>query len=269
MHPCSHHGIGNIAPATEAGLLRIVTSALNRALDAASPAEIIDAAVHSVPRGKLAVVSSFGTESAVLLKHVADVDRSLPVLFLDTGWLFPETLAYRDTLVARLGLTDARTIRPENSAVAEQDPDADLWSRDPDACCNLRKVAPLAAELSGFDAWINGRKRFQGGNRSALPLVEVEGSRLKFNPLAQVSPAELAAAFDEAGPAAPSARASRLHVSRLHAVHECKRAGRGTARRPLARPRQDRVRHPHRRAAGGRAGVGFSPKTCLLPWRGR
>ena len=199
MHPCSHHGIGNIAPATEAGLLRIVTSALNRALDAASPAEIIDAAVHSVPRGKLAVVSSFGTESAVLLKHVADVDRSLPVLFLDTGWLFPETLAYRDTLVARLGLTDVRTIRPENSAVAEQDPDADLWSRNPDACCNLRKVAPLAAELSGFDAWINGRKRFQGGNRSALPLVEVEGSRLKFNPLAQVSPAELAAAFGEAG----------------------------------------------------------------------
>jgi phosphoadenosine phosphosulfate reductase len=199
MHPCSHHGIGNIAPATEAGLLRIVTSALNRALDAASPAEIIDAAVHSVPRGRLAVVSSFGTESAVLLKHVADVDRSLPVLFLDTGWLFPETLAYRDTLAARRGLTDVRTIRPENSAVAEQDPDADLWSRNPDACCNLRKVAPLAAELSGFDGWINGRKRFQGGNRSALPPVEVEGSRLKFNPLAQASPAELAAAFGEAG----------------------------------------------------------------------
>jgi len=199
MHPCVHQNIGNIAPATEAGLLRMVTTALNRALVAASPAEIIDAAVHAVPRGKLAVVSSFGTESAALLKYVADVDRSLPVLFLDTGWLFPETIAYRDTLIERLGLADVRTIKPDNSAVAKRDPDADLWSRDPDACCNLRKVAPLAAELSSFDGWINGRKRFHGGERSALPVVEVEGSRLKFNPLVQASPAELAAVFDDAG----------------------------------------------------------------------
>ena len=198
MHPCVHHNIGNIAPATEAGLLRMVTAALNRALDAASPAEIIDAAVHAVPRGKLAVVSSFGTESAVLLKHVADVDRSLPVLFLDTGWLFPETLAYRDTLIERLGLTDVRTIKPDSGEVARHDPDADLWSRNPDACCNLRKVMPLGAEMASFDAWINGRKRFQGGTRSALPPVEVEGARLKFNPLARATPAELAATFDQA-----------------------------------------------------------------------
>jgi phosphoadenosine phosphosulfate reductase len=199
MHPCVHQNIGNIVPATEAGLLRMVTTALNRALVAASPTEIIDAAVHAVPRGKLAVVSSFGTESAALLKYVADVDRSLPVLFLDTGWLFTETLAYRDTLVERLGLTDVRTIKPDNGAVAKRDPDADLWSRDPDACCNLRKVAPLATELSSFDGWINGRKRFHGGARGALSVVEVEGSRLKFNPLAQASPTELAAVFDEAG----------------------------------------------------------------------
>jgi phosphoadenosine phosphosulfate reductase len=120
------------------------------------------------------------------------------VLFLDTGWLFPETLAYRDTLIERLGLTGVRTIKPDNSALAKHDPDADLSSRDPDACCNLRKVAPLGAEMLPFDAWINGRKRFHGGKRSALPLVEVEGARLKFNPLANATPAELAAAFDEA-----------------------------------------------------------------------
>lgn len=199
MHPCVHQNIGNVTPATEAGLLRMVTTALNRALAAASPAEIIDAAAHAVPRGKLAVVSSFGTESAVLLKYVADIDRSLPVLFLDTGWLFPETLAYRDTLVERLRLADVRTIRPDNPTVTGRDPDADLWSRDPDACCNLRKVAPLATALSAFDGWINGRKRFHGAERSALSVVEVEGSRLKFNPLAQASPAELADVFDEAG----------------------------------------------------------------------
>jgi phosphoadenosine phosphosulfate reductase len=178
--------------------LRIVTAALNRALDAADPAEIIAAAVHSVPRGRLAVVSSFGIESAVLLKHVADVDRTLPVLFLDTGWLFPETLAYRDLLVQRLGLTDVRTITPPPTALATRDPAADLWSRDPDACCNLRKVIPLAAEIGAFDAWINGRKRYQGGQRGDLDLVEVEGARLKFNPLARATPADLDAVFERA-----------------------------------------------------------------------
>jgi phosphoadenosine phosphosulfate reductase len=178
--------------------LRIVTAALNRALDAAGPAEIIAAAVHSVPRERLAVVSSFGIESAVLLKHVADVDRTLPVLFLDTGWLFPETLAYRDLLVARLGLTDVRTITPSPAALATRDPAADLWSRDADACCNLRKVIPLAAEIGAFDAWINGRKRYHGGLRGGLDLVEVEGARLKFNPLARATPADLDALFEQA-----------------------------------------------------------------------
>jgi phosphoadenosine phosphosulfate reductase len=197
MHSCIHPNAA-VTPGSEAGLLRIVTSALSRALDTASPAEIIAAAVHSVPRGRLAVVSSFGTESAVLLKHVADIDRALPVLFLDTGWLFPETLAYRDLLVERLGLTNVRTISPQPASLAAADPAADLWSRDADACCDLRKVVPLADELAAFDAWINGRKRYQGGRRSELAPVEIEGARLKFNPLARVTPAEVDAVFAQA-----------------------------------------------------------------------
>src|SRR5262249_14590861 len=106
---------------------------------------------------------------------------------------------YRDTLVERLRLTDVRTIKPDDGAIAKRDAAADLWSRDPDACCNLRKVAPLATALSSFDGWINGRKRLHGGERSARPGVQVQGSRLKFNPLVQASAAELAAVFDEAG----------------------------------------------------------------------
>src|SRR5262249_34753540 len=147
-------------------------AALSHDLKEASPAEIISLALRSVRAGRLAVVSSFGTESAVLLKFVADVDRSLPVLFLDTAWLFKETLAYRDLLVAHLGLTDVRT---------------PLCLRDHDACCAIRKVAPLAAELASFDGWINGRKRYQGGERGRLPTVEADGIRLKFNPLAHLS----------------------------------------------------------------------------------
>lgn len=178
-----------------ANLTAVTAAKLNDALERASPAEIVAAAQQTVAPQHLAVASSFGIESATLLKIVADADPAIPVLFLDTDWLFPETLAYRDTLVAQLGLKDVRTITPSREAVTERDPARDLWSVDPDACCHLRKVEPLAEALESFDAWINGRKRYQGGERSAIPVVETEGSRLKFNPLARTTPAEIAKMF--------------------------------------------------------------------------
>ena len=169
-------------------------AALDARLNDASPADIIRAAVEAVGREKLALVSSFGTESAALLKFAADVDPAIPVVFLDTGWLFEETLAYRNTLIDHLGLTDVRTIHPLTEDVARQDADRELWLTDPDACCHLRKVEPLTRALAPFDAWLNGRKRFQGGARAAIPVVERDGERLKFNPLANVTAEELKAA---------------------------------------------------------------------------
>ena len=160
---------------------------LDRALRDASPAEVIAAALQTVGREHLAVVSSFGTESAALLKVMADVDPAIPVVFLDTGWLFEETLAYRDTLIAMLGLRDVRSIKPLEDTLSRQDPDRELWFSDPDACCRIRKVEPLARALAPFSAWINGRKRFQGGLRADIPVVEQDGVRLKFNPFAIVS----------------------------------------------------------------------------------
>ncbi len=160
---------------------------LDRALGDASPAEVIAAALQTVGREHLAVVSSFGTESAALLKVMADVDPAIPVVFLDTGWLFEETLAYRDTLIATLGLRDVRSIKPLEETLSRQDPDRELWFSDPDACCRIRKVEPLARALAPFSAWINGRKRFQGGLRADIPVVEQDGVRLKFNPFANVS----------------------------------------------------------------------------------
>lgn len=164
----------------------------------ASPAEIIAAALKTVGRDKLALVSSFGTESATLLKVMADVDPAIPVIFLDTGWLFEETLAYRDTLIATLGLKDVRSIRPAEETLSRDDPDRDLWFSDPDACCRIRKVEPLARALKPFDAWLNGRKRFQGNSRADIPVVEQDGARLKFNPFANVSREELEAIFARA-----------------------------------------------------------------------
>jgi phosphoadenosine phosphosulfate reductase len=138
--------------------------------------------------GCLAVVSSFGAESAIVLAHVAEIDRRTPVLFLDTGRLFDETLRYRDQLVRRLGLEDVRSISPNPDRVASEDRLSLLWLDDPDRCCAIRKVEPLIGALDGFTAWVSGRKRYQGGSRAALPAFETDGAgRVKINPLANWS----------------------------------------------------------------------------------
>jgi phosphoadenosine phosphosulfate reductase len=156
-------------------------------------AELIDLVVHRLFPGEIAVVSSFGAESAVLLDLVAEVSTAVPILFVDTDKLFEETLVHRDRLVERLGFTDVRTIRPDPVAVATRDPDGWLWSADPDACCALRKVAPLAGAIAPFAAWISGRKRFQASTRAAIPTFEADGARIKVNPLAAWEPSALAA----------------------------------------------------------------------------
>ena len=171
---------------------------LDRALRNQSPAAVIAAALQAVGRERLAVVSSFGTESAALLKVMAEVDPAIPVIFLDTGWLFEETLAYRDTLIATLGLRDVRSVKPLEETLSREDPDRELWFSDPDACCRIRKVEPLARALAPFSAWINGRKRFQGGLRADIPVVEDDGARLKFNPFANTSREEIEAIYSQA-----------------------------------------------------------------------
>jgi phosphoadenosine phosphosulfate reductase len=120
----------------------------------------------------------------------------VPVLFLDTGKHFPETLAYRDLLVARLGLTDFRNLRPDPELLAKRDATELRWSYDPDGCCEIRKVLPLETGLAGIDATITGRKAFQASTRAALPRFELDGDRLKINPLADWSKADLDAYFE-------------------------------------------------------------------------
>jgi len=183
-----------VSSALPAGVLPAADE-LDRALCDASPHEVIAAALKAVGRDQLALVSSFGTESAALLKVMADVDPSIPVVFLDTGWLFEETLAYRDTLIEKLGLRDVRSIKPDEATLSREDGERELWFSDPDACCRIRKVEPLARALKPFAAWINGRKRFQGGLRAAIPVVEADGTRLKFNPFANVLREEIEAIF--------------------------------------------------------------------------
>ena len=186
---------------------------LDRALRDGSPAEVISAALKTVGREHLALISSFGIESAALLKVMADVDPAIPVIFLDTGWLFEETLAYRDMLIAALGLRDVRSIKPLQRTLTKEDPDRELWFSDPDACCRIRKVEPLKRALAPFRGWINGRKRFQGGLRAGIPVVEDDGIRLKFNPFANVSREEIEAIYTGANlPPHPLAASGFLSV---------------------------------------------------------
>lgn len=135
--------------------------------------------------GRIALVSSFGAESVALLHMLAVIDRTVPVLFIDTAMLFAETLDYQRQVAERLELSDLRIIRARPVGVAAQDPEGLLHQTDPDACCALRKTEPLERALHGFDAWITGRKRFQASTRAALEFFEADtDGRLKVNPLA-------------------------------------------------------------------------------------
>jgi len=158
---------------------------LNRRYAHHGATAVLEHALRDPQVGRVALVSSFGAESVVLLHMVSVVDRTTPVIFLDTEMLFAETLDYQVALTERLGLTHMRVIRPVRDAVFARDPDGLLHRAEPDACCALRKTEPLERALSGFDAWITGRKRFQGQARATLDFFEAEDRRrLKVNPLA-------------------------------------------------------------------------------------
>ena len=133
--------------------------------------------------GKITTVSSFGSESVVLLHLISEIDPSVPVIFLNTGKLLGETMRYRDRLQEKLGLIDVRAIGPHPDDLKALDPEGTLWSREPDSCCNIRKVLPLRRAIAGFDAEITGRKRFQTQARTSMSPLELNGSRFVVNPL--------------------------------------------------------------------------------------
>ncbi|MEM7652575.1 MAG: phosphoadenylyl-sulfate reductase [Pseudomonadota bacterium] len=153
--------------------------------------ELISMAVNRLFVKRIALVSSFGAESSVLLHLVSRIDRSVPVIFLDTEMHFPETLEYRETLTKYLGLQDVRVIRPDPTHLDRVDPDGTLCRVSPDLCCRVRKVVPLEKALAPFDAWINGRKRSQSEGRSSLRFLEADRRWVKFNPLADWLPKDI------------------------------------------------------------------------------
>jgi len=169
---------------------------LNRCYGENSAPCILETVLANGGLGPKALVSSFGAESVVLLHMVAQIDPALPVLFADTGMLFAQTLAYQREVAESLGLRDVRLIRQNPAALLEEDSEGLLHLAEADRCCDLRKVRPLESALAEFGAWFTGRKRFQGGQRVALEVFEVDETRIKVNPLAFWSAAEIAQYID-------------------------------------------------------------------------
>ena len=182
--------------------------ALNARFAGVATQEMLGAVLRERLAGRIAAVSSFGAESAVLLHLLASIDPAVPVLFLETGKHFPETLAYRDAITTRLGLTNLISLTPDPLALAARDGTGLRWSYDPDGCCEIRKVQPLAKALAGFDASFTGRKGFQSAARAGLARFELDTTdvlgRLKVNPLADWSSDQIASYFAATGlPAHP------------------------------------------------------------------
>lgn len=174
---------------------------LNRMFRGSSTLEMLEAVIKGSLAGDITTVSSFGAESAVLLHLLAQIDHSIPVLFLDTGKHFPETLAYRDELVSAIGLTNLIVLTPDEDDLAQRDQSGLRWSYDPDGCCEIRKVKPLAKALVDYDASFTGRKAFQSKTRASLPRFEIDTTdaqgRLKINPLIDWSAEDITAYFEE------------------------------------------------------------------------
>ncbi len=191
-------------PSVEDRSLTAYSGAWQAAFGQLEGEELLAAMVRRAFPGQIALVSSFGAEAALLLAMLADIDRHVPIIFLDTGKHFPETLTYRDVLVQRFGFTDVRDIRPVPGDLSRSDPGGDMWRHDPDQCCHLRKVLPLERALAPLQAWITGRKRFHSGERAALPTIEYVADQVKVNPLANWTPDQVETAFRARGlPAHP------------------------------------------------------------------
>lgn len=164
----------------------------NERLEGVAPEERLAFAARQFG-ADLLFTSSFGAQSAVLLHLWSVVCRELPVTFIDTGFLFPETLAYRDRLAARLGL-DVRVLRPDidkGAFVARHG--GDIQQRDPDFCCGLNKVAPLAALKESARGWVSGLRRDQSSARAAIAILEQEGPLVRVHPIASLTAADVSA----------------------------------------------------------------------------
>jgi phosphoadenosine phosphosulfate reductase len=163
--------------------------AWGESFEARQPQEVLAAAIERY-EPKIVLACSFGAEDVVLVDMVHRIDPSVPLFYLDTDFLFPETYATRDRVIERYGLQPQQVMQVKSLLTPEQQAaqyGEALWTRQPDQCCELRKVEPLTRVLKEFDAWITGIRRDQSATRANAKLIEWDQKfqLAKVNPLAQ------------------------------------------------------------------------------------
>jgi phosphoadenosine phosphosulfate reductase len=152
------------------------------------PQDVLRAAIERYAQ-KIVVACSFGAEDVVLVDMVHRINSSIPIFYLDTDFLFPETYATRDRIIERYQLKPAQVIQVKSLLTPQQqaeDHGDALWASNPDQCCQLRKVEPLTRVLRGYEAWITGIRRDQAPSRATAGLIEWDQKfeLVKINPLA-------------------------------------------------------------------------------------
>jgi phosphoadenosine phosphosulfate reductase len=166
---------------------------LNERFEKTQPEEITRWAIREFSP-KIAMTSSFQTESVVLLHMISQINPAIKILFLETGWHFPETLTFKNEIVNRFGLTNVVDLKadPKKREAFNREHQNKPYERDPDQCCHINKVEPLDEALKGLDAWISGIRRSQSKTRKEIKIVEeYEGGIFKINPLANVTSGDI------------------------------------------------------------------------------
>ncbi len=151
------------------------------------PQNILEDSINNIFRKKMVYVCSFGTESAIILHMISEIDRSFPIILLNTNYLFKETIKYKDYLISKLKFSNFKEISPAAEDLKINDSKGTLWKENPDLCCNIRKVLPLQKELKKYDAWVSGRKSYHEGERKNLNFFEYINQKIVINPLAKVN----------------------------------------------------------------------------------
>ncbi len=169
-------------------LIKLI-STLNKDYQNLAPEEILKASIKKFGN-KITYICSFGTESAIILHMISKIDKNFPIFLLNTHFLFPETIVYKNILLKELGLSNCQDIFPDELLIKNEDPENNLWKNNIDRCCEIRKVKPLDTILKNFSSWISGRKSYHQGERIDLKPFELLNQKIVVNPLINIKKKE-------------------------------------------------------------------------------
>jgi phosphoadenosine phosphosulfate reductase len=166
--------------------------ALNLSFEDAEPIDVVEWALLKSGIERIAIASAFQTEGTAVMHMATQIKPDIPVLFLETGYQFAETLAFKQRMTERLGLNVVDLVGEHTVQQQAETFGARLYERDPEKCCELNKVRPMFEALRGFDAWMTALRRDSSPTRADSPFLdqyEIETGRwmVKINPVANWS----------------------------------------------------------------------------------